>query len=234
MVDNTRLDGHDGTVWEELAVGERGTRSILGTARLGADSVHAVGLGEGRVGRRRQMVEVVFGQVAGKVPDNRVVGAGAEELQGVLPLLGADQLRVGDDLDGERLQRLVELTEALLPAGRQEPVKLLSSVGIVRDLEDVVVKGFGVLNSGGKGVIAVVECRIEVVLLHAELPEGPRPVNVVHVARVEGGVKPQFEGTRPSILRFNAWCRLHTRAYLLLDTGEERHLDGCWRSGQRD
>jgi hypothetical protein len=44
-------------------------------------------------------VEIIFGYITGKVTNNRVIGLGAEQLQGVLPLLSAHELRVGDDFD---------------------------------------------------------------------------------------------------------------------------------------
>jgi len=41
---------------------------------------------------------VALGEVGGKIPDQGIQGLGAEQLEGVLPLVRSDQGRVGNDL----------------------------------------------------------------------------------------------------------------------------------------
>jgi hypothetical protein len=105
-----------------------------------------------------------------------------EELHGVLPLLGTDERRVGDDLKGGRLECLVQLPQALFLAGVEEAVELIGGGGLLGDLVDIVVKGLGVEDRGGDRVILVVKGSEEVVLLQPKLPEGPGPtgVRIVH------------------------------------------------------
>lgn len=109
---------------------------VVGIVVIVIVSANAAGAGAGRgyaavVGKRRGCREggmgtvitvalrVALGQVARKVPHEGVESASPEELQGVLPLVGADETGVGDDLECCRFKRLVKLLEALLLAGSE-------------------------------------------------------------------------------------------------------------------
>jgi len=96
----------------------------------------------------------------------------------VLPLLGADEGRVSDDLEGGRLERLVQLAEALFLASVEQAMELIGAGGLLRDLVHIVVKGFGIENRGGDRIILVVQGTEEVVLLQPKFPEGPGPTSV--------------------------------------------------------
>ncbi len=151
--------------------GARGSRHLLfGVARVLVGLIHelrlivlveeralrvsqrantAAGVRDGRrrgVGRRRAVPRVVRGQVRGKVADERVERLGAEELDGVLPLLGPDELGVGNDLERGRLEGIVQLAHALLLAVVEQAAQLVGGAGLVRELVDIVVEGGGVLD----------------------------------------------------------------------------------------
>jgi len=48
-------------------------------------------------------------EVRGEVPHERVERLRAEELNSILPLIGADETGIGNDLKSSRLERLVQL-----------------------------------------------------------------------------------------------------------------------------
>ena len=102
---------------------------------------------------------VVIGEVRGKVADERVKRLGPEELESVLPLFSSNQGRVGDDFEGCRFQRIIQLAETLLLAVAKETVELIGGAGLVGNLENVVVEGLWVLNRGRKRVVLIVELR---------------------------------------------------------------------------
>jgi hypothetical protein len=96
----------------------------------------------------------------------------------VLPLLGTNEGWIRDDLEGGRLERFVQLAEALFLPLMQEVVKLIGRASLLRDLIDIVVEGFRVENRRRDCVVLVVERAEEVVPLQAELPVGPAPTRV--------------------------------------------------------
>jgi hypothetical protein len=126
-------------------------------------------------------IDVVIGEVACKITDDRVKRFGAEKLKSMLPMLRVHQLGVGDNLNGERFKRLVQLAEPLLLPLSHQAVELVDGIGIVGNFVNVVMKGFGVLEVEGKGVILVVEVGKKVIPLHAEFPGRPSYVWIVHV-----------------------------------------------------
>jgi hypothetical protein len=83
------------------------------------------------------------------------------------------QLGVGDDLNSERFERLVEFVNPLLLSLIQQAVEIVDGIGIAGNFVNVVMKGFGVLEVKGKGVVFFVECMKEVIPLHAEFPGRP-------------------------------------------------------------
>lgn len=138
-----------------------------------------------RIGARcgiRLVPWVVGREIGCVVTDEGIERLRPKELHGMLPLLGTDERRVGDDLESGRLERLVQLTQALFLAAVEKTVELVDGGGLLRDLVDIVVKGFGVEDRGGDRVILVVQRSEEVVLLQPKLPEGPGPtaVRIVH------------------------------------------------------
>lgn len=134
-------------------------------------------------GRRVRLVPWVVGrEVRCIVAHEGIERLRPEQLHGVLPLLSADKGRVGDDFKGGRLERLVQLAQALFLAGVEEAVELVGGGGLLGDLVHIVVKGLGIEDRGGDRIILVVERAEEVVLLQPKLPEGPCPasVRIVH------------------------------------------------------
>jgi len=129
------------------------------------------------------MPGMIVGKVRGKVSHERVETLRPEQLESVLPLCGADERRVGDNFDRGRLERQVQLTQPVLLAVGEPPVEVFCRGGIGRYLVDIVVEGLGVLYRRGKGVVAVMQRREEVVPLQAELPEWPSPTWIVHLVR---------------------------------------------------
>lgn len=101
-------------------------------------------------------VEVIVGEVACKISDNRIVGFGPKELEGVLPLVRTYQLRVGNDLYSERFKRLLEFGDPLPLPSRHEAMELFGRVRMLGDFVDVVVEGLGVLEGVGDSVVLVV------------------------------------------------------------------------------
>lgn len=160
-----------------MGVGER----IIG-ATNGADGVGDGGRGGcgGRAVKVCLVPRMIFGKVRRKIADKRVKRLGAEELKSILPLLCTDKSRVGNDLEGGRLKRLVQLTKALLPPVSQKAVKFIGGARIVGDLVNVVVEGFRILDRRGKCVVAVVQRREQVVLGQAKLPVRPSPPRIIH------------------------------------------------------
>ena len=126
------------------------------------------------------MPGVVLGEIRCEVADEGVERLGAEELQSVLPLLGADEGRVTDNLEARIFQHVVQLLDPQLLACLHHSLKLVEGAGLGGDLIDVMVKGLGILYGGRNGVKAVMESSIEVVPLQAELPEWPSPARIVH------------------------------------------------------
>jgi hypothetical protein len=137
-----------------------------------------------RTGRPGLVPRMVIGEVGGEVSHERVEALRPEELESVLPLSGADERRVGDDLNGGRLEGLVQLAQPVLLTVGEAAVEVVRRGGIGRYLVDIVMKGLGVLDRGGKGVVAFVQRAREVVLLQAELPEGPGESWVFHLVLV--------------------------------------------------
>jgi hypothetical protein len=125
------------------------------------------------------LIEVAVREIAREVPDDGVKRLGPEELESVLPVFRVHQLGVGDDLHGQRLERLMELGQALALAIGHQAMELVRCIGITGDFVDVVVEGLGVLDVEGEGVILIVEFGKEVIPLHAELPGWPRPAWIV-------------------------------------------------------
>jgi hypothetical protein len=119
-------------------------------------------------------VQVVIGEVACKISDDGVERLGSKELEGMLPLVRTYQLRVGNDLYSERFKRLLEFGEPLPLTSRHEAMEFFGRVCMVGNFVDVVVKGFGVLEGVGKGVVLIVQRRKQVVPLQAKLPSWPR------------------------------------------------------------
>jgi hypothetical protein len=101
-------------------------------------------------------IEIIVRYIACKKSDHRVERLGAKQLQGVLPLVCCHELRVSDDLNSQRLERLIEFAKTLVPASCHQPVKLVRGAGIARELVDIVVKGLGVLYRVGEGVVLIV------------------------------------------------------------------------------
>jgi hypothetical protein len=60
-------------------------------------------------------------------------------------------------------------------------VKFGYGAGLVGDLGNILMKGFGVLNRGRKGVIPVMQLSEQVFPLRAEFPGWPCMVWVIHV-----------------------------------------------------
>lgn len=119
------------------------------------------------------MPRVVRGEVGGKVANKRVERPRAEELEGEFPLRGADEGRIGNDLDGSRFERLVQFTKSLGLAAGHQSMKLVDSRGFVGQFVDIVMEGVGVLNSGGKCVVLIVEGSEEFIPPHPKLPGWP-------------------------------------------------------------
>lgn len=101
-------------------------------------------------------LEVIIGEVACKISNDGIVGLGTKELDGVLPLVRTYQLRVGNDLYSERFKRLLEFGDPLPLPSRHEAMEFFGRVRMLGDFVDVVVEGFGVLESVGNGVVLVV------------------------------------------------------------------------------
>lgn len=144
---------------------------------FGVDTIR-VGCGRGTVDG--MVPWVVVGEVRGKVADERVQRLRAEELEGVLPLLGADERGVGDDFERGGFERPVQFAQALLLAVGEESVKVFGGARLFGDLVDVVVEGFRVLDGGRNGVVLVVELGEEVIPLQPELPIWPSPSWIIH------------------------------------------------------
>lgn len=87
-----------------------------------------------------------MGEVRGKVADERIQRLRAEELESVLPLLGADERRVGDDFERGGFERAVQFAQPLLLAVGKKTVEVVGGACLVGDLVDIVVEGFGVLD----------------------------------------------------------------------------------------
>jgi len=101
----------------------------------------------------------------------------------VLPLVSPDEFGISDDLDGGRLERLVELAETQGLAIGQKAMKFCGRVCLGRDLVDVVVESLWVLDARRDGVVPVMELGEEILPFHAKLPSRPlrAEVVVVHV-----------------------------------------------------
>lgn len=104
-------------------------------------------------------IQDALGEIAGEVPHDGVERASPEQLQCVLPLVGADESGVGDDLERSRFERLAELPKPLLLPGSEEGVELVGSRSGNGDLEDVMVEGLGVLYVGRERVVLIVQFR---------------------------------------------------------------------------
>jgi len=122
---------------------------------------------------------VVLGKVRSKVSHQGVERLRPEELDSVLPLLGADERGVGDNLERGRFERLVQLAEALFLTVLEKAVEIISGGGLVGNLVDIMVESLRVLDSRGNGIVLIVQLGEEVVPLQAKLPMRPAPTKVV-------------------------------------------------------
>jgi hypothetical protein len=167
-----------------------------GLAAAGGDGLVGIagdGVGNGGSGRGLGIVFamtpwVVLGKVGGKVSHERVQGLGPEELEGILPLLRADEFGVCDDLQRGRLETVVQLAEALFLAVGQQLVELIGGGRGVWDFVNVMMKSLGVLDGRRESVVFIVQIGEELVPLHAKLPSGPWPPWVVHSIIGLGGI----------------------------------------------
>lgn len=102
---------------------------------------------ERRAGRiYGERVPVTIGEVGGEVSDERVEGPRTEELYSMLPLVGANEFGVGDDLYGCRFETFIQLLKSELLAFFEHVMKLIQVGGRLRDLTDIVVESVRVLD----------------------------------------------------------------------------------------
>lgn len=150
---------------------------LVEAAQVGARRADAAPIAERRAGGRGRVValmaRIVVGEVAGEEAHKGVEGTRAEELQGVGPLSGADELGAGDDLDCSEVKRRVELLQALFLAIAHETVEFVGGIGETGDFVDIVVEGVGVLDARRDGVVLVLQLGGEIISLHPKLPERP-------------------------------------------------------------
>lgn len=123
--------------------------------RIGDRVDRAVRLGS-RHGTRRLVPFVVFGEVGREVANKRIERLRSEELDGVLPLIGADELRVSNDLECCRFEGFIQLAKALFLAVLEPAVEVISRGSLVGDFVDVMMEGLWVLDGLGDGVILIV------------------------------------------------------------------------------
>ena len=222
-----RFVGHDGTVIEEGA-----------GVRVGERVGIAAGLGC-RTGAGLRVPGMMGRKVRGKVLDERVERLCAEELEGVLPLLGSDKVRVADNLECCRLERIVQLAEPLLLAVLEEAVEVISGAGLVGDLVNIVVEGLRVLNGRRDGVVLIMQLGEEVVSPQAKLPMWPAPARirqVVHLwCRGVGGVRCESSGwwcgclierERERIWKVGIFCCYRTVDGIVIHSGVWRSVGG--------
>ena len=164
-----RFVGENGFVAKERILGrlERVDVGGLGARRRDARAVVK------RRPHRRRRRRVVLGQITTKVTDEGVERPGAKQLQGKLPLFGADETRVGDYFNSGRLEAVVELAQALLLAVGHAAVELVGRGGVAGELVDVRVEGLGVEDGRREGVVALVERAKQLLPPHAKLPRRP-------------------------------------------------------------
>ena len=125
------------------------------------------------------MPRVLRGKIRSKVANQRVQRLRAKELGSVLPLFGANEGRVGDDLESGRLERLVQLAEALVLAVLEEAVEIISGGGLVGELINIMMESLRVLDGRGNGIVLIMQLGEEVVPLQPKLPVRPAPTRIV-------------------------------------------------------
>lgn len=108
----------------------------------------------------------------------------------MLPLVGADQVRVRNDLERSRLQGVVEFAKTSLLASTEHSVELIGRICLAGDLVDIVVERLRVENGRLDRIILIVQLGEEVIPPQAKLPMGPAPTSIggiVHSLAFVGG-----------------------------------------------
>jgi hypothetical protein len=103
------------------------------------------------------MPKMIGGEARGEVGNKGIQGICTKELDSMLLLKRTDKKWIRNNLETRGFESVVQFTEALLPAIGDQMMKFGRGVCLLRNFEDVVMKGTRVLNGGLIGVIPVVE-----------------------------------------------------------------------------
>lgn len=125
---------------------------------------------------------MVLGEVGGEVSDERVEGPSTKELYSMLPLVGANQFGVCNDLDRCRLKTFIQLIQSKLLALLEHAVELIQVGGRLRNLADIVMESVRVLDGQGDCVVLILEFGVEVLPLHPKFPclPGTTAIGLIH------------------------------------------------------